>query len=167
MNDKVPQSVQDDVIVSIDYTLRLEDGEVIDSSKGRTPLQYVQGKGQIVPGLERELYGMNVGEKKAVTVSAEEGYGDYDEERLQRVPLNTFPDDMELEEGVSVRMRDVNSGQLFDAYIDDIDDEAVTLDFNHPLAGETLHFDIKVVDVREATAEELEHGHAHDGSEGH
>lgn len=167
MNEKAPQSVQDDVIVSIDYTLRLEDGEVIDTSKGRTPLQYIQGKGQIVPGLERELYGMNVGEEKAVIVPAEEGYGDYDEERLQRVPLDTFPDDMELEEGLSVRMRDVNSEQLFDAYIDEIDEEAVMLDFNHPLAGETLHFDVKVVEVREPTVEELEHGHAHDGSEAH
>lgn len=167
MTNESSKTVQDDAIVTINYTLRLDDGEVIDTSEGRDPLQYIQGKGQIVPGLERELYGMNVGDEKAVTVSAEEGYGDYDEERLQRVPLETFPDDMELEEGMSVRMRDVNSGQLFDAYIDDVDGEAVTLDFNHPLAGETLHFDIKIVEVREATPDELSHGHVHDGSEGH
>jgi FKBP-type peptidyl-prolyl cis-trans isomerase SlyD len=160
-------SVQDDVVVSIDYTLRLEDGEVIDSSEGRAPLQYLQGQGQIVPGLERELYGMNVGDEKEVTVSAEEGYGDYDEERLQQVPLDAFPEDMELEEGMSVRMRDVSSGQLFDATIDDIDDDDVTLDFNHPLAGETLIFDIKIVNLREASAEELQHGHAHDGNHAH
>lgn len=167
MTNEAPQSVQDDTIVTIDYTLRLDDGEVIDSSQGREPLAYIQGQGQIVPGLERELYGMNVGDEKAVTVAAEEGYGDYDEERLQQVPLETFPDDMELEEGMSVRMRDVNSGQLFDAYIDGIDDDAVTLDFNHPLAGETLHFEIKVVGVRQATSDELAHGHVHDGSDGH
>lgn len=167
MSDKTAMTIEDDIIVSIDYTLKLDDGEVIDSSEGREPLQYMQGRGQIVPGLERELYGMNVGDKKAVTVPAEDGYGDYDDERLQRVPLDTFPDDMDLEEGMSVRMRDVNSGQLFDAYIDSVDDEAVTLDFNHPLAGETLFFDIEVVSLREPTGEELEHGHAHDGSHGH
>jgi FKBP-type peptidyl-prolyl cis-trans isomerase SlyD len=167
MSDKSALTVEDDIIVGIDYTLKLDDGEVIDSSEGREPLQYMQGRGQIVPGLERELYGMNIGDEKAVTVSAEDGYGDYDEERLQRVPLDTFPEDMDLEEGMSVRMRDVNSGQLFDAYIESVDDEAVTLDFNHPLAGETLVFDIKVVSLREATGEELEHGHAHDGNHEH
>lgn len=167
MNEKSEMNVQDDVIVSIDYTLRLDDGEVIDSSEGREPLQYMQGRGQIVPGLERELYGLNVGDEKAVTVNAEDGYGDYDEERLQRVPLDAFPDDMELEEGMSVRMRDVNSDQLFDAVIDEVDDEAVTLDFNHPLAGETLFFEIKVVDLREPSGEELAHGHAHDGHHEH
>lgn len=167
MSEKSALTVQDDVIVSIDYTLKLDDGEVIDSSDGREPLEYMQGRGQIVPGLERELYGLNVGEEKAVTVTAEEGYGAYDDERLQRVPMDTFPEDMDLEEGLNVRMRDVNSGQLFDAYIDEIDEEAVTLDFNHPLAGETLFFDIKVVGLREASDEELEHGHAHDGQVEH
>lgn len=167
MSEKSKMTVQDDVIVSIDYTLRLDDGDVIDSSEGREPLQFMQGRGQIVPGLERELYGMNVGGEKAVTVDAEDGYGEYDEERLQRVPLDAFPDDMELEEGMSVRMRDVNSDQLFDAVIDELDDEAVTLDFNHPLAGETLFFDIKVVGLREPSSEELAHGHAHDGEHEH
>lgn len=167
MTDKEALDVKDDVVVSIDYTLRLDDGEVIDSSEGREPLQYLHGRGQIVPGLERELYGLNVGDEKSVTVSAEEGYGDYDDERLQRVPLSNFPDDLDLEEGMSVRMRDVNTDQLFDAYIDEIDDEAVTLDFNHPLAGETLFFDIKVVEVREPSSEELAHGHAHDGNHDH
>ena len=167
MADITPTKVQDDVVVSIDYTLRLDDGEVIDSSDGSEPLQYMHGRGQIVPGLERELYGMNVGDQKEVTVSADEGYGAYDEERLQQVPLETFPDGMELEEGLSVRMRDASSGELFDAYIDEIDEEGVVLDFNHPLAGETLFFDIKVVEVREPSSEELEHGHAHDGVHEH
>lgn len=167
MSEKTALTVKDDVIVSIDYTLRLDDGEIIDSSEGREPLEYMQGRGQIVPGLERELYGMNVGDEKEVTVTAQEGYGDYDEERLQRVPLETFPDEMALEEGMSVRMRDVNSGQLFDAVIDDVDDEAVTLDFNHPLAGEKLFFDIKIVGLREPSDEELAHGHAHNGEHEH
>lgn len=167
MAERKAMSVRDDVVVSFDYTLRLDDGEVIDSSEGHEPLQYLHGRGQIVPGLERELYGMNVGDEKSVTVQADEGYGDYDEERLQSVPRSNFPEDVELEEGLSVRMRDVNTDQLFDAYIDEIGDEDVVLDFNHPLAGETLFFDIKIVDVREATSEELAHGHAHDGNHDH
>ncbi len=164
---KIPIKVEDDVVVSIEYTLRLEDGDVIDSSEGREPLAYIQGKGQIVRGLERELYGMNVGDEKAVTVAPQEGYGQYDDERLQRVPRDSFPSDMELEEGLNVRMRDVSSGQLLDAYIEEVEDEAVTLDFNHPLAGETLFFDVKVVSLREASSDELDHGHAHDGNHGH
>ncbi len=167
MVEKKAHSVQDDLVVSFDYTLRLDDGEVVDSSEGREPLAYLHGRGQIVPGLERELYGMSVGEEKSVTVAAEEGYGSYDEERLQEVPLSSFPEDLELEEGMSVRMRDVNTDQLFEAYIDAIDEETVTLDFNHPLAGETLFFDVKIVDVREASGDELAHGHAHDGNEHH
>ena len=165
--DNNPTKIQDDVVVSIDYTLRLEDGEVIDSSEGHGPLEYMQGRGQIVPGLERELYGMNVGDEKAVTVSPQEGYGEYDDQRVQQVPRESFPDDMALEEGLSVRMRDASSGQLFDAYIDEVGDEVVALDFNHPLAGETLFFDIKVVGLREPSSEELEHGHAHNGSHAH
>ncbi len=160
-SDKAQMTVQDDMVVSLDYTLRLDDGEVIDSSDGREPLEYLQGHGQIIPGLENELYGMAVGEEKSVTVSPGDGYGDYDDSRLQQVPLDAFPEGMELEEGMSVRMRDSNSGQLFDAYIDEIGDDAVTLDFNHPLAGETLYFEVKIANLRQASPEELSHGHAH------
>jgi|SRR5690606_30280599 len=160
-SDKAKMTVQDDMVVSLDYTLRLDDGEVIDSSDGREPLEYLQGHGQIIPGLENELYGMAVGEEKSVTVSPGDGYGDYDDSRLQQVPLDAFPEGMELEEGMSVRMRDSNSGQLFDAYIDEIGDDAVTLDFNHPLAGETLYFEVKIANLRQASPEELSHGHAH------
>jgi FKBP-type peptidyl-prolyl cis-trans isomerase SlyD len=160
-SDKAQMTVQDDMVVSLDYTLKLDDGEVIDSSNGREPLEFLQGHGQIISGLENELYGMSVGEKKSVTVSPGDGYGDYDDDRLQQVPRDAFPEGMDLEEGMSVRMRDANSGQLFDAYIDEIGAEAVTLDFNHPLAGETLHFDVKIADLRKASDEELSHGHAH------
>lgn len=154
--------VKDDVVVGLDYVLRLDDGEVVDSSQGREPLEFLQGRGQIISGLEKELYGMGVGEEKSVDVEPGEAYGDYDEERLQRVPRDAFPDDMELEEGMSVRMRDSNTGNLFDAYIDEVQDDSVVLDFNHPLAGETLHFDVKIVTLRQATDEELDHGHVHD-----
>lgn len=153
--------VKDDVVVGLDYVLRLDDGEVVDSSQGRDPLEFIQGRGQIISGLEKELYGMGVGDEKSVRVEAGEAYGEYDDERLQSVPRNAFPDDMEIEEGMSVRMRDSNSGNLFDAYVDEVGDESVTLDFNHPLAGETLHFDVKIASLREASEEELNHGHVH------
>ena len=153
--------VGDDKVVSLDYTLRLEDGEVVDSSSGRDPLEFIQGQGQIIPGLEKELYGMEVGEEKAVTVNPEEGYGERLADRVQTVPRNAFPDDMDLEEGMQVRLQDSNSGQVFEAFVVEIQPENVVLDFNHPLAGETLHFDVKITDVREATDDELNHGHVH------
>jgi FKBP-type peptidyl-prolyl cis-trans isomerase SlyD len=158
VEEKEVQQVQDDVVVSIDYTLRLDDGEVVDSSDGREPLEFLQGRGQIITGLEQELYGMGIGDEKEVTVSPDEGYGEYDEERVQSVPRETFPDDMELEEGLSVRMRDANSGQVFDAFVEKLQDENVVLDFNHPLAGETLFFDVKIAGLRQASNEELAQG---------
>ena len=153
--------VGDDKVVSLDYTLRLDDGEVVDSSSGREPLEFIQGQGQIIPGLEKELYGMEVGDEKAVTVKPEEGYGERMADRVQSVPHNAFPDDMDLEEGMQVRLQDSNSGQVFEAFVVEIQSESVILDFNHPLAGETLHFDVQIADVREATDDELSHGHAH------
>lgn len=154
-------SVGDDKVISLDYTLRLDDGEIVDSSSGREPLEFIQGQGQIIPGLEQELYGMEVGDEKAVTVTPEDGYGERQADRVQTIPRNAFPDDMELEQGMQVRLQDSNSGQVFEAFVEEIHPENVKLDFNHPLAGETLHFDVKIAGVREATDDELSHGHAH------
>lgn len=154
-------TVEDGVVVSLDYTLRLDDGDVIDSSSGREPLVFMQGQGQIIPGLEKELYGMGEGDEKEVVVQAAEAYGEYDEDQLQEVPRSIFPDNINLEEGLSLRMRDQQSGQLFDAVVDEVGPESVVLDLNHPLAGETLYFDVKVAGVRAATEEERTHGHAH------
>lgn len=154
-------SVGDDKVVSLDYTLRLDDGEVVDSSSGREPLEFIQGQGQIIPGLEQELYGMEVGDEKNVKVTPENGYGERQDDRVQTVPRNAFPDDMELEQGMQVRLQDSNSGQVFEAFVEEIHPENVKLDFNHPLAGETLHFDVKIAGIREATDDELSHGHSH------
>jgi len=154
-------SIDDDKVVSLDYTLRLDDGEVIDSSSGREPLEFIQGQGQIIPGLEQELYGMEVGDEKAVTVTPADGYGERQDDRVQTIPRNAFPDDMDLEEGMQVRLQDSNSGQVYEAFVEEIHPDNVVLDFNHPLAGETLHFDVKIADVRDATDDELSHGHAH------
>lgn len=160
-------TVADNMVVSMDYTLTLDNGEVIDSSEGGEPLEFLHGRGQIIPGLEKELYGMQVGDAKKVTVSPAEGYGESDDDAYQEYPLDVFPDDMELTEGMGLHMRDTESGQIIEAYIYEIRPDGVVLDFNHPLAGETLYFDVKIAGVRHATSEELSHGHAHGAGHSH
>ncbi len=152
--------VADGMVVSLDYTLCLDDGQVIDSSNGREALQFLQGQGQIIPGLEQALYGMEVGEEKEVEVAPGDGYGETDPDAYQMVPHDVFPPDMELSEGMGLRMRD-EAGQPLEAYVADVSPEGVLLDFNHPLAGETLYFHVKIADLRPGTSEELDHGHVH------
>ena len=153
--------VSDDVVVSLDYVLRLDDGDVVDQSAEGQPLQFLQGHGQIIPGLEKELYGMRVGEEKRVEVPPSEGYGEYDEEDTETMPRSAFPPDLKLEEGMGLQMRDSNSDQVYQVTVAELQDSGVVLDFNHPLAGETLFFDVRVSDLREPTEEELAHGHVH------
>lgn len=152
--------VADGMVVSLDYTLRLDDGQVIDSSNGREALQFLQGQGQIIPGLEQALYGMGVGEEKDVEIAPGDGYGETDPDAYQMVPHDLFPADMELSEGMGLRMRD-EAGQPLEAYVADVSPDGVLLDFNHPLAGETLYFHVKIADLRPGTREELDHGHVH------
>ena len=160
------ETVSDDMVVSMDYTLRLDSGQVVDSSQGREPLQFIQGQGHIIPGLERELYGMEVGDEKEVTVAPEEGYGERQEDRVQTVPLEAFPPESQPEAGMQVQLQDQQTGRVLQAMVRSVEGETVILDFNHPLAGEQLHFDVEITDVRPATEEELSHGHVHDG-QGH
>lgn len=159
--------VKDGVVVILDYTLRLDDGEVIDSSEDDGPLEYLHGYGQIIPGLEKALVGLGVGDRKMVVVPAAEAYGDVDMDAFEIVPRSMFPDDLELEEGLELSLRDVETDEPFDATIAEIRETEVMLDFNHPLAGETLHFEIHIPAIREATAEELAHGHAHGADDDH
>ncbi|MBI5352846.1 MAG: peptidylprolyl isomerase [Chloroflexi bacterium] len=156
-------TVQDGQVVSMEYTLRV-DGEVLDSSDGVGPLQFLAGYDNIVPGLEREMIGMKLGESKDVVVSPEDGYGEFEDEAFMEVPRTEFPADMELEEGVELNVTDEDGKNQY-ARIESITDETVRLDFNHPLAGAELHFNVKVVALRDPTKEELEHGHVHE--EGH
>lgn len=158
--------IKDGVVVSLDYTLRLDDGEVIDSSDGNEPLEYLHGYGQIIPGLEKALVGLTVGDSKTVVVPAAEAYGEVDMEAFEIVPRSMFPDDMELEEGLALSLRDAETNEPFDAAIAEVRETEVMLDFNHPLAGETLHFEVRIPALRPATAEEMSHGHAH-GPDGH
>jgi FKBP-type peptidyl-prolyl cis-trans isomerase SlyD len=158
--------VADDMIVSLDYTLRLDNDQVIDSSEGREPLEFIQGQGHIIPGLEQELYGMEVGDEKQVTVAPGEGYGERDDNRIQVVARDAFPPNTELELGMGVQMQDPQSGQVFQGTISQISADSVVVDFNHPLAGATLHFEVAIAGLRPATPEELDHGHVH-GPDGH
>jgi len=158
-------TVQDGLVVSMEYKLTV-DGEVLDSSDDGGPLQFLVGHGNIIPGLEREMTGMKIGDSKDVVVQPEDGYGEFDEEAFMEVPRSQFPDDMELEEGLELHVT-VEDGSHKAAFINSFDDETVGLDFNHPLAGAELHFSVKVVALREPTAEELEHGHVHDEEHHH
>jgi FKBP-type peptidyl-prolyl cis-trans isomerase SlyD len=158
-------TVQKDVVVSMEYTLQV-DNEEIDSSKGQDPLQFLVGHGNIISGLEREMIGMKVGESKDVVIQPADAYGEFDDQAYMDVPRKDFPTDMQIEEGSELTVRD-DSGQSRYARIDAIDGETVRLNFNHPLAGDELHFNVKVVDLREPTAEELEHEHVHQNGHHH
>lgn len=156
-------TVQDGLVVSMEYTLSV-DGEVLDSSKDAGPLQFLAGYDNIVPGLEREMVGMKIGESKDVLVFPEDGYGEFDEEAFMEVPRSEFPTDMELEEGLELNVTD-EDGQHQLAFVESFNDKTVRLDFNHPLAGAELRFNVKVIALRDPTKEELDHGHVHE--EGH
>lgn len=154
--------VKNDVVVAMAYELNLDDGEFIDSASASEPLLYLHGHNNIIPGLERELTGLSIGDEKTVAVAPGDGYGEYDETAKQVVARNMFPDDIELEEGMALQLQD-DGGNVHQAFVDDVQNDHVLINFNHPLAGRTLHFNVKIVDLRASTKEEREHGHAHDG----
>ena len=153
-------TIQDDTVVSLEYTLQVE-GEIVDSTGEDEHIQFIQGYGQIIPGLESQLYGMSSGDIKEVNVPAEEAYGVLDEDALGTVPRDEFPPDMPLEKGVALQLRD-EDGEVFDAYVESVGKKNVEINLNHPLAGKELHFSVKVLDLRPATEEEIAHEHVHD-----
>ena len=159
-----PTLVADDVVVTMDYTLTV-DGEIVDSSKEEGPIQFLQGHGNIIPGLEAHLGGMTVGDSLQVSVAAKDAYGEFDPEQIVDIPLEEFPEEICVEPGVELEMKDQDGDTLF-ARIVSVGKSRAKLDFNHPLAGKELTFDVTIVDLRPPTSEELEHGHVHD-SEGH
>ena len=159
-------TVADGLVVSLDYTLRLDDGETIDTSTDQEPLEFLQGRGHIIPGLEQALYGMAVDDQKDVVVEPADGYGEQDPDAFELVDRDVFPPDLDLRPGIGLRMRD-GSGQALEAYVADVRPDGVLLDFNHPLAGETLYFQVRIAALRPATGEELAHGHVHDADDGH
>ena len=153
-------TIRDEVVVSLEYTLQVE-GEIVDSTGEDEHIQFIQGHGQIIPGLESQLYGMTSGESKEVTVPPEDAYGVLDDDALGTVPRDEFPPDMPLEKGVALQLRD-QDGEVFDAYVESIGKKSVEINLNHPLAGKELHFSVKVLDLRPATEDEIAHGHVHD-----
>ena len=153
--------VADGQVIVMEYTLQV-DGETIDSSAGHGPIEFIQGVGNIVPGLEKALYGMAVGESKDVVVAAADGYGEMDSEAFMDVPRDQFPEDIPMEVGTQLELHD-EADQPMVARIDQVGDTTVRLDFNHPLAGKELHFAVKIAGLRSATDEELDHGHVHSG----
>ena len=156
--------VADDLVVTMDYVLTV-DGEIVDSSEEDGPIQFLHGHGNVIPGLEAHLGGLGVGESLQVTVAAKDAYGEFDPEQVVDIPLDEFPEEICVEPGVELEMKDQDDNMLF-AKIVSVGKSRAKLDFNHPLAGKELTFNVTIVDLRQSTAEELEHGHVH-GSEGH
>jgi FKBP-type peptidyl-prolyl cis-trans isomerase SlyD len=160
-----PEIVENNVVVSLEYKLTV-DGEVVDSSEETGPIEFIQGSGEIIPGLERGIQGMRVDENRNVVVSASDGYGEYDPSGIVSVPREQFPEDMTLEPGVQLVVKD-QEGNTLDASVAEIQEQSVLLDFNHPLAGKDLSFDVTVLDLRSPTDEEIAHGHVHGSDHGH
>lgn len=151
--------VADNRVVAIHYTLTDSDGEQLDSSAGGEPLVYLHGAGNIIPGLENALLGKKAGDSLQVVVQPEDGYGELIEELRQVVSIDLFEGVDELEVGMMFETQNEEGNLL--VTVTAIENGNVALDANHPLAGEVLHFDVSIEEVREATAEELEHGHVH------
>ncbi len=152
--------VEKDRVVSIDYTLKDDGGNLIDSSEGSEPLVYLHGNGNIIPGLEKRLEGKKAGDRVSCVIEPAEGYGEKDESLIFKVGKAEF-EGATVEPGMQFEAQSEHGSQLVTVVA--VENDEVTIDANHPLAGETLHFDVNVVDVREATAEELAHGHVHGG----
>ena len=153
-----------DKVVLIHYTLKDDSGAVLDSSAGGEPLAYIQGHGNLVPGLEKALEGKADGITLAVTVAPADGYGIREPDLVQRVPKRSLQGAGEVKKGMQFQARTDDGIRVFT--VTAVAGDMITLDGNHPLADQTLHFDVEVVSVRDATAEELEHGHVH-GAGGH
>ncbi|WP_308367837.1 MULTISPECIES: peptidylprolyl isomerase [unclassified Microbulbifer] len=147
-------------VVEMHYTLKDADGTVIDSSADGEPLKYLQGVGNIIPGLEQEMLDKSIGDKFTAVIPPEEAYGPQNPELIQTLPRSAFGGVDKLEVGMAFRAQSTE-GQPIEVEIIDIDGDQVTINGNHPLAGVELHFDIEVVSVREATPEEIDHGHVH------
>ncbi|MFT4625289.1 MAG: FKBP-type peptidyl-prolyl cis-trans isomerase SlyD [Myxococcota bacterium] len=158
-------TLSDGKVGIFNYTLTGDDGKVIDSSTGKSPMVYMHGAQNIVPGLEKHLVGKAAGDVIDVAVPPEEGYGEAAGAEPQMVPRKDFPRDANLFKGMGLRAKD-DDGKPFVIYVTDVRGSRVYVTTDHPLAGKTLHFHVEIVSVRDATADEVAHGHAH-GIDGH
>jgi len=153
------EQIKDGVVVSITYVLTVE-GQEEERVDADDPLEYLHGAWNIVPGLEAALAGKKIGDKISVTLSPEEAYGEYHDDNVESIAREDIPDAMKLEPGMVVEIED-DQGYVFDATVLEINDKAVVLDFNPPLAGKTVSYEVEVIGLREPDEEELEHGHPH------
>ncbi|GAB2582986.1 FKBP-type peptidyl-prolyl cis-trans isomerase [Spirosoma areae] len=153
-------NITKDKVAAIHYTLRDSNGNIVDSSEGRDPLYYLHGANNLIPGMEEGLEGRTKGDQLKLDVAPEKGYGRHDPDLVEEVPLRAFGG-----AAVEVGMQfETNEGQVIT--VTNVGPETVTVDANHPLADQNLHFDVEVIDVRDATSDELAHGHVH-GPGGH
>lgn len=159
-------TIADKSVVSIHYTLTNDEGEVLDSSEGHAPLDYIQGLGNIIPGLEKALAGKAVGDKLKVVVEAADAYGEFDPQLVQELPRSMFEGVDEIEVGMAFHAQTGQGMQVVEVMA--VEADTVTINGNHALAGQRLHFDVEVTAIREATDNELAHGHVHgEGGCGH
>jgi FKBP-type peptidyl-prolyl cis-trans isomerase SlyD len=155
MTDKIA----DGLVVSLAYILKVE-GEEVDRADRDEPFEYLHGADNIVPGLENALTGKRVGDKLTLTITPEDGYGDYDEEEIEELDRDELPGAETLEPGTMVQLED-EDGYVYVATVARVTPDSVVLDFNPPLAGKTLDYDVEVLAIREATSDEKLHGHVH------
>ena len=160
--------VADDKVVIFHYTLTDEEGDVLDTSDGQEPMAYLHGAGNIVPGLESQMTGKKVGDAFKAEVAPEDGYGEVQGPGPQPVDRSAFPEGAEIHEGMMFAAQ-MPDGTQMPLWVVEISDDTIMVDNNHPLAGEKLFFDVKIEGIRDANADELEHGHPHgiDGTHSH
>ncbi|GAA0210418.1 hypothetical protein GCM10009123_17250 [Kangiella japonica] len=156
--------IEENKVVKIEYTVKTEEGVLVDTSEGNEPLAYLHGHKNIITGLENALVGKAVDDELSVTVTPEEAYGERHEQLIKEVPMQAFQGVDKVEPGMQFNAESPQGPQLIT--VTKVDGDTVTVDGNHPLAGVTLSFDVKVVEVREPSEEELSHGHVH-GAGGH
>jgi len=152
-------------VVTMNFTLKDDTGSILDSTEGNEPFSFISGGNQILPKLEEKVGEMLIGSKKDVVLKPEDGYGTYQEDAVRIVKRSEFPEDIEIGKGMSFLAKSPQ-GKDMQFLVKEINGDDITVDFNHPLAGKTLHFNLELLNLRDATQEELDHGHVH-GAGGH
>ncbi len=166
MESQLQAQIQDGKVVHLKYLLKGTEGALLDEATSSDPFIYLHGAHQIVPGLENSLLGLKLGDQKKVIVQPEDGYGQFDPEMRKVVDRSQFPQGVQLKEGMQFDV-DLENDESVVFIVESIEDEKVCVNGNHPLAGEVLHFDVEVLKIRDATQEEMLHGHAHEGCHSH
>lgn len=157
-------TIQKNSVVTINYTLRDETGGLIESSEGQEPLTYLHGQGNVIPGLEASLEGKSAGESFKISIPPEDAYGVWEDGNVLNIPKGQFSGVEDIKPGMQFSVHSNEGEQI--VTVTKVEEETVTVDANHPLAGKTLNFDVTVIGIRDATKDELDHGHAH-GAGGH